>query len=298
MDAGVVRDIRLSLADLRDTRESFHSFLESVPFIPDAIDRRRDGGTIHREKLDETMIAELSDLIGAITQEGDWLDLPRGLADGYMLFLSDTVARRRALPKVTDSESMFLAMQYFAMDGNLDELGGPDHCEDMSAALAFRYVSPAGIEDHPMKAVLKFREANSEGRKAFRQALKTLIEELSKVKDQDRARELVLSFIKDLQESEKITLARLREYFSQPQTILLYLGLPLFVKAFEPALGLRGFGLAAIWGLADVAKSRRSKWVPEEATYLAKLSKTFVGDNPFPGSMPNFDRMMNEFLND
>ncbi len=306
VDAGLVRDIRLSLTDLKDTRENFHSFLESVPFIPDAIDSTPEGRTlVHREKLDERMISELSDLIGAITREGDWLDLPRGLAEGYMLFLSDTVARRRALPKLTNSESMFLAMQYFAMDGNMSELGNPADGEDMSAALVFRYMSLAGIDDHPMRTVLKFREANSEGREAFRQAVKRLVGELSKVEDQDHARELVLSFITDLQESERITLARLLEHFSQTHTILLYLGLPLFVKAFETASksadgtwSLGRFGLAAIWVLGDVLKSRRSKWVPEEATYLAKLRESFVGDNPFPKRMPRFDQMMNEFLND
>lgn len=48
-----------------------------------------------------------------------------------LLFLAETVARRRALPKVTDSDTFFVAMQYFAMDGNFDELCSPfDHEED------------------------------------------------------------------------------------------------------------------------------------------------------------------------
>ena len=41
--------------------------------------------------------------------------------------------------------------------------------------------------------------------------------------------------MRDLQEAEKVTLARLREYFSQPQAMFLYLGVPLLVKAFETA---------------------------------------------------------------
>jgi len=203
-----------------------------------------------------------------------------------MLFLSNTVARRRALPKLTDSESMFLAMQYFAMDGNMDEAGGnPADSADMSAALAFRYLSPAGLADHSMKTVLRFRNANVDGRSAFRRAVNTLVGELSKVEDQDQARDVVLSF--------------------NPITLLLYIGLPVCVNAFETGLkssdgtwNVAAIGFAAVWGLADVLISKRSKWIPEEASYFAKLRDSFVEEGRFPPHVPRFGRMMDEFLND
>jgi hypothetical protein len=125
--AGVLRDITLSPQDLKQARAGYTAFLESVPFIPDALDRDSDGRilAVHAKKLDALMISELSDLIGTITRKGDWLELPRGLADGYLLYLADSVAKRRALPKLTDSDTLFVAMQYFAMGGNMEEISSP-----------------------------------------------------------------------------------------------------------------------------------------------------------------------------
>jgi hypothetical protein len=306
VDAGAVRDITLSMADLAQAREHYHDFLESVPMIPDAIDRPALGkAQIHREKLDERTKSELSDLLGTLTRDGDWLELPRGVADGYMLFLADVVARRRAIPKLTDSQTMFVTMQYFAMDGNMDETPLPTSEGDMSSALIFRYISPAGIHEKQMSQVLRFREANTDGRQAFRRAVDELATKLSRVEDGSYARELVVSFIRNLQESEQITLAWLREHFAQPEMILLCLGVPVAAKVFEvlsksdsAAASLSAVSLSFIYALADVMKSRRKDWIPAEATYLAKLRQNFVGNSPIPKGMPDFGYMMNEFMND
>ena len=192
--AGALNDIKLSSRDLQVARDAYRSFLDSVPFIPDAIERAPVGSHIHvhQGKLDERMIAELSDLIGAITRKGDWLELPRGLADGYLLFLADAVAKRRALPKLTDSDTLFVAMQYFSMGGNMDEFCSPfDHEEDTNAALLFRGVLPGGLDSAPMKGVLNFRRANVEGRHAFRSAFEEVAAELAKVEDSDYARSII-----------------------------------------------------------------------------------------------------------
>ncbi len=93
-DAGAIRNLYLSPKDLEETREEYHDFLAAIPYLPDALERPpRDSEMIHREKLDERMVAELTDVLGVITRHGDWLELPRGLADGYMLFLSNTISR-------------------------------------------------------------------------------------------------------------------------------------------------------------------------------------------------------------
>src|SRR5260370_28981245 len=105
VEADALRDINLSFADLTDARQKYHHFLTAVPVIPDAIDKPSDGLVrVHQEKLDERMRSELADLIGTITREGDWLELPSGVADGNMLFLADTVPRRRAIPNFADSD--------------------------------------------------------------------------------------------------------------------------------------------------------------------------------------------------
>jgi len=307
VDAGVLKNIDLSVKDLQETREQYHDFLASVAYLPDALDRPPRGTVeIHHEKLDERMIAELTDVLGVITRNGDWLELPRGLADGYMLFLATTVAKRRAMPKLTDSDFMFVSMQYFSMQGDMDEFVFPGEGRaDMSAALFLQTFAPAGIEDQPMKKVLQFHLANAEGRQAFRSGLDGLAQELSKVEDQKYVREIVDSYMKRLHESEGLTLARLREYFAQRQPILLGLGVPLAVSAFkdfvdshDTTMTLGKVGIAIISGLAGAVKDCRKGWVTTDASYLARLRENFVGDSPFPRRMRRLDKMMDEFLND
>jgi hypothetical protein len=96
IDAGRVHNIGVSQSDLAAARESYRGFLESLPFLPDALDRfgPESRMRIHRDKMDQIIIQELSDLLGVITRDGDWLELPRGVAEGYMLFLSNAVARK------------------------------------------------------------------------------------------------------------------------------------------------------------------------------------------------------------
>jgi hypothetical protein len=306
VDAGAVRDISLSTADLAQAREHYHDFLAAASVLPDALDRAGRGRVeVHHEKLDERMRAELSDLLGALTRDGDWLQLPRGVADGYLLFLADAVARRRGIPKLTDSETMFVTMQYFAMDGNMDEMPHPAPDGDMSTALVFRYVSPAGIHEKQMREVLKFREANSEGRQAFRRAVEELAVSLSRVEEESFARDLIVSFIRNLQESERITLARIKEHFAEPERAWLCLGVPIAARICEilsnsgtAAATLSAVSLSFIYALADVLKSRRKDWVPAEATYFAGLRESFIEDSGIPPSIRRFGSMMNEFMND
>jgi hypothetical protein len=307
--AGVLRDIRLSPEDLKQARTGYTRFLESVPFIPDALDRDSEGQvlSVHEQKLDALMISELSDLIGTITRKGDWLELPRGLADGYLLYLADSVAKRRALPKLTDSDTLFVAMQYFAMGGNMDEISSPfiDGNQDTNTALMFRGTLPGGLEYAPMADVLKFRKANRDGRTAFRAAFEGLGSELARVEDPEHAELIVGQFSNQLKEANVVTAAKIKEFFADSENVLLYLAMPILTKAFELAtkapdsmFSLGALGFAGIATLADAAKTRRKEWVPAEATYLCRMHQKFYADTPFPTRMKRFDRMMDEFLND
>jgi len=306
-DSGTLRDIRLSLADLKGARHDFQDFLDSVPCIPDAL-RKTDGAIsrIHHEKFDDQMLSELSDLIGVVRRSGDWFELPRGLADAYMLFLSNAVARRRAIPKITSSETMFVAMGYFANDGNVDEMIVPtEPQEDVAVALLLRSLIPQGLDDAPMSQVLKSRAANSEGRRSFRDAVEQMSASLSQVEDHQYALEVIDGYKRRLEESRDVTFARVREFFSGLEPLLLCVALPVLAKAFDLANSAKdsieivgAIGIATIMCLADVAKSKRKEWVPAEATYLARLHQRFDGTSPIPKRIRRLDRMMEEFMND
>ncbi len=191
------------------------------------------------------------------------------------------------------------------MHGDMDEFVIPEGRTDMNAALILQTFAPAVIEEQPMKKVLQFRDANREGRLAFRAALDGLAEELSRVEDRDYAREIVNRYMEKLQQSEGLTLARLKEYFSKRRSLVVGLGLPLAVSAFKEVVDshdsqvvLGRLGIALICGLAGGVADCRKNWVPAEASYLAQLRDAFIGDNPFPPGIRRLDRMMEEFLND
>lgn len=155
-----------------------------------------------------------------------------------------------------------------------------------------------------MKDVLKFRRANTDGRHAFRTVFQGLAAELAKVEDPEFAASIIQQFGKRLKDAETITAARIGKFFRAKDTALLYLGLPVLAKAFDvvtkstDSIGTYGaIAIAGIAALADVAKSGRKQWAPEEATYYCRLHRTFNGDTPVPLKMKRLDRMMDEFLN-
>jgi hypothetical protein len=308
VESGRLRDIQLTSADLMDARKDYVEFLKSLPFLPDALDQTSVGEVsyIHREKLDQVMIQELSDILGVITRNGDWLGLPRGVADGYLLFLSNSVSKRRGIAKFTDSDSIFVAMQYFAVDGNIGSYIYPtSEDDDVAASLILKAFVPDGIEEVDMRRVLKFCEANRDGREAFRGTMTELAERMTKIDDPEYLRDLVEQVKDRMEESGKINLARIREHFTKFQPLLIYLGLPLASKVLELISGkqdpigqIASFGVAGIAALADIAKSGRSEWVARDATYYCKLRQQFDSSNPIPREMRSLDRMMEEFIND
>jgi hypothetical protein len=331
IEAGALRDIHLSGNDLAETREEYNDFISSIRYLPDALDRRdrEDQGdatptgmqlghiagtmqeslygstTIHREKIDERLVVELAEVIGSISQEGDWLRLPRGLSECYMLYLSNVVSRRRNMPKFTDSDAMFVAMQYFAHNGAFDEDLIPETDQDLSAALILQQVVPQGIENAEMKEVLAFRKANRDGREAFRSSVNDLAKQLAKIDDEQYILDIARDYEKRMVESRKITFAHVIEHFWGVEPLLLYLGLPLAASAFQGITNIKGaimavgaFGIAGIGAIADVMKARRKEWVPSEATYYCKLKQAFDSRSPIPKRLRLPGVLMDEFMND
>src|ERR1700719_1845505 len=78
IDRGRLRDIHLKPDDLVAARNDYLTFLESLPFLPDALDPGPQDAValIHQEKMDQILIQKLSNHLGAITRNGDWIELP------------------------------------------------------------------------------------------------------------------------------------------------------------------------------------------------------------------------------
>ncbi len=143
IDAGAVRNIRLSAEDLRDTANSFTTFCDELAFLPAGLEESDNVEVrLHPEKVEARLISLMESLSRTVDGHG-WLHLPAGIATGYMLFLAETVARRRALPKMTDNADVFAIMPFFTTNGGVGELVYDRDAEEVAMALVLGLMAEA-----------------------------------------------------------------------------------------------------------------------------------------------------------
>jgi hypothetical protein len=305
IDAGLVVDLRLTKGDLAHARSTFTDFLARKPVLPHALDPAGHlTTTVHRGKIDEQLREEFSQIVGHVHQRDEWLEIPKGIGNGYLLYLAQSVAKRRGMPKITDSDAMFVAMQYFATSRDFKESVQDVHGCDASAVVALRTILPGGLQWAPMERVLKFHKASHDGRAALRGAFESLAEELAAVEEPTYVEEIAHRFKANISQAEGFTMPRIREFFADTGALALQVGLPVAATGVASMLAdtstvTVGKVLVQLVGaLAGGLGARRKEWRSAEATYMAKLNLEFDGDCPFPKKQVAMDRLMNEFIND
>jgi len=308
IDAGLVESINLTSGDLSDTADKFIAFWDSAPFVPAGFQGYEEEPIrLHPEKVDERIRGQLYALSQRIDQEG-FLSLSREVANSYMLFLSESVSRRRLIPKITDDVDMFVAMGYFNHDGNFNEFVYNEDCNEITATLALSSIIPSGIETYPMKKIIQFHIASQEGREAFRIAVASLTDELKGIKDEEFFRKRVAKFDEDLNRSRKSVVSALRAGGADFGYALVTAGLPMALSSFavmgmvtDPwafqSLGASAF-LGVVAALADHTRSRRSSWTSKEGNYWLSLHSAFKSGDGVRLKLPQFHSKFEEFIND
>ena len=308
VDAGLVESIKLSSGDLSDTAEKFVEFWNSAPIVPAGFDGYDEEPIrLHPEKVDERIRGQLAALSQHIDKDG-FLSLSKEVANSYMLFLSDSVSRRRLIPKITDDADMFMAMSYFEQDGNFDEAVYSDERDEVTATLALPSLVPSGIGTFPMQKVIKFHRESMEGREAFRLAVSVLIDELKDIKDKEFFLKRISKFDNDLRSSSNSIGSVLKSGKADFAYALVTAGLPMALSSFS-VMGMAGdpwnfqtIGQSALLGvvaaLADHTRNRRSTWSSKEASYWLSLNSAFKEDSGIRLSLPRFHSKFEEFIND
>lgn len=306
INEGLVADLRLTAGDLAHARSTFTDFLARKSVLPHALDPKGHLTTaVHRGKIDDQLREEFGQLVGHVHQRDEWLEIPRGIANGYLLYLAQSVATRRGMPKITDSDAMFVAMQYFATKREFKELVYDVNGCDASAVVALRTILPGGLEWAPMERVLRFHKASRDGRAALRCAFEKLAEELAAVEEPAYVGDIAHRFEASLAQAEGLTLPRIREFFADAGALALQVGLPVSAAGVASMLQADGASVAVgrvlvqlVGALVGGLAGRRKEWRSAEATYMAKLNLEFDGDCPFPKRQIRMDRLMDEFIND
>lgn len=307
IDAGLLESIRLTKEDLSETAADFMVFWERAPFVPAAFEAREEVPVrLHPEKVDERIREQLAALAEHVDQDG-FLTLSKEVANAYMLFLSESVSRRRGIPKLTDDSSMFTAMEYFIHDGNFDEIVYSEDRAEVTAALTLASLVPEGIGKCRMREVIEFHEKNEEGRTAFRASVDGLVNELKHVKDRVFLEKRVAKFEEDLRKAQASVWSALKNGAADLGYSMLSVGLPMAFTSFSvigsaDAWSVRAVGKSALLGivatLADHARSRRVSWSSREASYWLSMQSAFTQDNRMRAPAPSFHRQFEEFIND
>lgn len=276
-------------------------------YRPAGLEYRPDPTTrIHEEKIDarlRPLMRELCTKVGA----DEWLELPSEVANGYMLFLSEVVARRRHIPRLTDDADVFTVMQFFACEGDISDYVEDPEAAEMTSALALNVITPSGLTHAPIKALLDFRRDTADGRAEFRCELSRLLTELSKIEDEAFARERILTCINTLRAAAESP-RRLKQLGDGLSSTLFNIALPTALGAFSvlasgspnnPFDGLRiggSIAIAAVAALGHSGLEQRRKWKPTSANYLVGLEAEFGTEHPVHS--PFLSSRMEEFIND
>ena len=308
VDAGLVESINLNEADLSETADKFIAFWDSVPFVPAGFDGYEEEPIrLHPEKVDERIRSQLAALSIRIDRDG-FLSLSREVANSYMLFLSETISRRRMLPKITDSEEMFTDIAYFQQDGNFDEYVFNDEGKELIGNLVLSSLVPSEIGSFPMKRVIDFHNKSAEGRTAFRKSVAGLIDEIKGIRDREFFEKRLQKFDQDLRSSQKSLASIISSGGADIGYAMITAGLPMALGALG-VIGMLGdpwsmhsLGSSALLGvtaaLADHSRSRRSQWSSKEASYWLSMQSVFESNGKVTLRIPQFHRGFEEFIND
>lgn len=307
-DAGLLESITLTEGDLSETEDSFMRFWEETPFVPAGFEGYEEEPIrLHPEKVDERIRGQLAALAERIDQDG-FLSLSKEVANSYMLFLSESVSRRRGIPKLTDDADMFTVMTYFVHDGNFDEAVYSEERAEVTAALTLASLVPGNIETYRMRDVIQFHEKSQEGRAAFRASVSGLIDELKEIKDKAFFEKRIAQFDEDLRGAQASLTSALKKRAADLGYAMLSVGLPMAFTAFgvfgigadawtTQAVGKSAF-LGIVASIADHARGRRASWTSREANYWLAMHSAFPSNSGIRLKVPLFHRKFEEFIND
>ena len=142
---GFIEDITLSTDDLKETAKDFISFCDRLNFHPSGFSLPQYEVKLHSDKVDERLQSFFKEFNPKIDKEG-FYHLPEEIANGYMFFLSNTVSKRRNIPKLTDNSDMFAAMLYFDADGEYDSFTVDTEKSEIMTSVVLRSIIPNNIE--------------------------------------------------------------------------------------------------------------------------------------------------------
>jgi len=306
IDAGLVENINLTRDDLSECAEVFEGFWDSVPEMPLWLSGR-DAVNLYEEKIDDRLIPLFRSLAEKFPKDGV-LQVSKEIADTYVLFLAEIIARRRNMEKLTDDKDVFALTHYFANNGDFDEFICNPDAREASLAITFPAIIPGGLEYVSMDKVLTFRDTRREGRAEFRNSIDNFVSALTKVDDEEHARALVEEFADRLRNENANWLTIVKREFANVAMSSLSVGLPAALTAMGTMISsgssikdaptyIGSVAVGCVATLANTMQSRRQSWTPSDSFYHAQMRNEF-GDGKLQLTVPHYTQAFDEFMND
>lgn len=142
---------------------------------------------LHRTKVD-VALRELMLMSQDAYEENDWLNIPRGIANQYMIFLATEIASRNSLSLYTYNPDVWATSTFFMNPNTIQDnfYPGSDYIEDSRAALVqvfFKDIFPQNILGLPASKILEFRAKRADERAALQTAIDDFCNRLSLASD-------------------------------------------------------------------------------------------------------------------
>lgn len=307
---GLIEDISLSTGDLERTAVAFEEFCDNQNGLPAGLDASLYEVRLHSDKIDERLKPFFAQFSKSIDKEG-FYRIPEKIANGYMFFLSDTVSKRRNIPKLTDNPDMFAAMTYFDMEGVIDEWFTDEEATETYTNLVIENLIPLDIRSLSIKELIKINNEMSVYKNEFRKTVSEFNDKLSKIEDSEFALKEIMNFKDELTRVNATKNEILRTYFNELKPSLLYVGLPVCATSILGSIYTspgdlystmiqisKGIFLGGIASLGNSAKDIRKRWTSSRSNYYLELKKHLTSDQNAQIRITNINRRLEEFIND
>lgn len=259
---------------------------------------------LHKGKVDVTL-RNLMLLSSDISENKEWLHVPKAMANQYMIYLATEIVSQNNLSLHTGYRDVWTASTFFLNDGAVEAIfsHGKGY-QESKAALVPVYISniiPYNILDITPYDLLKFREKRKDERQRFNETLDNFCEKLSSVTDRRILKQIWYDEIKELEYAlsdykKSMDILKVVEWTGYLSSLITIatdaLGYVAMGSNIVRALTSAGIGLGLLTGLAEKKiKPHHTKY-----SYLSQMKKLM------PSNFNNCNyvlyRKMEEFLND
>lgn len=312
LDAGLVRAIDLSKADIEGAAKSYEDLLAKAECKPAALDVNSEAfSRLHKGKVGERLHKMFRAISNPLGDRDDWFGVPRSVCHGYMSHLAEVAARRRGMAKVTDNKDSFAVAPFFDTDGMLDSMGYDPGARYAHAVLALTTVVPAAARDMPVSDLIAFRNRTQDGRAAMAIAIDRLASDIAKIEDPGTAKERLAAAATDFQRSRELIAKQSTYSTRELANAALCAGMGVGLTAvgafaaagadpFTPLSLLGGSAIALVASMAQAYSTRKQIPVDPVRSYYVQME--CQGDAVFrprcAGRGNDFYAVMEEFIND